>query len=246
MNQGQQPMMMQGQPQMNMQGQPQMNMQGQQSSVTTDMYEGAKKSWENKVGGTKAKDVFNKYLLLNHLHQFIYQHLKNHFRSLVNNLRYFTYVTDKKFHTGISITEFDFHIARKHGYTNDSREQIATEYIKILGNPLKNPNMDLRSTTKSVLNYFIDNKGNKNEYLKNDVMTWDDSNSYFKLLKIPTSQTNEEGYELEKAYNEVIKNIREKSKDTFVKIFYKVNLGIFRGGKTKNKKSKKNSTRRKH
>ena len=29
--------------------------------------------------------------------------------------------------------------------------------------------------------------------------------------------------ELEKAYNEVIKNIREKSKDTFVKIFYSFN-----------------------
>ena len=52
--------------------------------------------------------------------------------------------------------------------------------------------------------------------------------------------------ELENAYNDVIADIREKSKDTFVKIFYNLNFGLVRGGKTKKKKSKKNSTRRKH
>ena len=212
-----------------------MQMQGQQSSGTTDMYQGAQASWNTPVKKEKQ---------YTHLHQFIYQHLKNHFKNIVNNLQYFTYVTDKKFHTGISITEFDFHIARKHGYTNDKREQIAAEYIKILGNPLENPNMDLRSTTKSVLNYFIDKNGKKNEYLKNDVENWhENTETYFKLLKGPTGELPTG--ELENAYNEVIKNIREKSKDTFVKIFYNVNFGIFRGGKTKNKKSKKNSTRRK-
>lgn len=223
-------------------GQP-MYMQGQQSPVITDMYQGAKESWGNTVGGKT----------YTHLHQFIYQHLKNHFQNLVNNFKYFTYVTDKKFHTGVSINEFDFHIGRKRNKMGlaltrgENKHDLVNEYIQILGNPLTDPNINIENTKPEALKYFVKNEKGKlveNPNLFNNVMQWNDSNSYFKIIKVPTSQTNEEG-ELEKAYNEVIKNIREKSKDTFVKIFYNFNLGIFRGGKTKNKKSKKNSTRRK-
>lgn len=201
----------------------------------TNMYAGAGSSWRKPVGTRKVH--------LNHLHQFIYQHLKKTFKEKIvdtNKLKFFTYITNKAFHTGVSINEFDFHIGRKHGISIKSRDNLVDEYVKILGNPFKDKE-SLKSKTylnikKEKLNFTDDNI-----YLFNNVLDWNENEeTYFKKLNNPKG-------ELENAYNKVISDIREKSKYTFVKIFNEyMNFGLVRGGKTKNKKSKKNYTRRKH
>ena len=213
---------------------PTMNQEQQMEGNNTDMFQGAQASWKKTVGMRKT---------LNHLHQFIYQHLKKTFKEKIvdtNKLKFFTYITNKGLHTGVSINEFDFHIGRKHGMTIKSRENIVNEYVKILGNPLKDKE-SLKSKTyldikKEKLNFTDDNI-----YLINEVLDWNENEeTYFKKLNNPKG-------ELENAYNQVISDIRQKSKSTFLKIFNEyMNFGLVRGGKTKKKKSKKNSTRRKH
>ena len=197
------------------------------------MYVGAGSSWRKPVGTRKVH--------LNHLHQFIYQHLKKNFKEKIvdtNKLKFFTYITNKVFHTGVSINEFDFHIGRKHGISIKSRENLVNEYVKILGNPFKVKesleNKSYLDIKKDELNFT------NNKYLIINVLEWNENEeTYFKKLNNPTG-------ELEKAYNKVIADIREKSKYTFLKIFNEyMNFGLVRGSKTKSRKLKK-LYRRKH
>ena len=111
-----------------------------------DMFQGAQASWKKPVAGERSrKDK------LNHLHQFIYQHLKKSLKEkLDNKLKYFTYITNKAFHTGVSINEFDFHIGRKRGMTSDDRNKLTDEYVKILGIPFKVDNHEVDYYTSGI------------------------------------------------------------------------------------------------
>ena len=146
-------------------------MQGQEMQGNTDMFEGAQKSWKTSVGMRKS---------LNHLHQFIYQHLKKTFKEKIvdtNKLKYFTYITNKAFHTGVSINEFDFHSGRKHGMSFNSRDKLTDEYVKILGNPFKkDPDSKTNADYYTSEKYKTTDKSNfktfeKNQFLNDDVET---------------------------------------------------------------------------